>query len=163
LGSGGVPTWTGEGLLEVTLPNDEILYIHPTDNSTAIVWGDDNVDISGVVNQSAYNDFNGAANTQAIVAELGDFNNGAYAARLCADLVAFGFDDWYLPALGELHTMYQQLGPVSNGGSGEITDGFYWSSSEDASALSYNMSFDNGELFIINKFLFSDRCRCVRR
>jgi hypothetical protein len=25
------------------------------------------------------------------------------------------------------------------------------------------MSFDNGELFIINKFLFSDRCRCVRR
>ena len=59
--------------------------------------------------------------------------------------------------------MYQQLGSVSNGGSGKITNGFYWSSSEDGSALSYNMVFTNGELFIINKFIFEDRCRCVRR
>jgi hypothetical protein len=54
----------------------------------------------------------------------------AYAAKLCSDLEAYGYDDWYLPALGELNEMYKKLGPA-NGGSGQITLGHYWSSSEN--------------------------------
>ncbi len=52
-------------------------------------------------------DYNGESNTTAIVAQLGDYTPAgstfnSYAAKLCDDLVAYGYDDWYLPAAGEL-------------------------------------------------------------
>lgn len=109
-------------------------------------------------------DFKGAANTLAIVNALGDFENGAYAAKLCADLVAFGFDDWYLPAAGELNIMYQQLGPTGNGfdGSGDIPSGVYWSSSEFHVFGAWRQNFGTGLQFDVNKD-DNVRCRCVRR
>ncbi|MCB0547678.1 MAG: DUF1566 domain-containing protein [Phaeodactylibacter sp.] len=151
-----------EGLLQVGLPDGNILYVHPTDNSTSIVWGDlinlprlDNITSLDAANM----DFKGAANTLAIVSALGDFDNGAYAAKLCADLVAFGFDDWYLPAAGELNIMYQQLGPT---GSGDIPSWIYWSSSEDVGLNAWTQDFDSGFQGVVAKFV-SLRCRCVRR
>lgn len=156
-----------EGLLQVGLPDGDILYVHPTDNSTGIPWGDF-IDIPSLDNitspDEANMDFKGAANTLAIVNALGDFNSGAYAAKLCADLVAFGFDDWYLPAAGELNIMYQQLGPTTNGfeGSGDITSGDYWSSSERNDFFAWARFFDNGSRGSVGKDL-DFRCRCVRR
>lgn len=109
-------------------------------------------------------------NTEIIVNQLQNYNDGNYAAKLCADLVAFGFDDWYLPAAGELATLYQQLGPTDNGfdGSGDITLGDYWSSTERG----YDQFYDHlvwgqrfwgpGHQMVIDNF-FSIRCRCVRK
>ncbi len=169
MGNNGMPEWAG-GLLEVTLPNSEILYVHPTDNSTGNIWGDltDITELPNITSTSEANmDYNGENNTQAIVGQLQNYNSGNYAAKLCADLVAFGFDDWYLPAAGELNMMYQQLGPTDNSfnGSGDITSGLYWSSSEVDDVDAWRQNFVNGDhgfdIYSSKAFLF--RCRCVRR
>lgn len=107
-------------------------------------------------------DFNGESNTQAIVDQLQDNNGIPYAAKLCADLVAFGFDDWYLPAAGELHVMFQQLGPIF--GDSGYPD--FWSSTESSSthAVIYDLLF--GLYQAIDKRYASEngnRCRCVRK
>lgn len=169
MGNNGMPEWAGttEGLLEVTLPNSEILYIHPMDNSTNIIWGEFGTDIPGLPNiisiSDANMDYNGENNTQAIVDQLQNYNSGNYAAKLCTDLVAFGFDDWYLPAAGELNMMYQQLGPMTDGGSGNIRSGFYWSSSEvGVFGAAWLQVFDNGSQGFVAKDS-DERCRCVRR
>jgi hypothetical protein len=164
-------------LLQVRLPDGSILYVHPTDNSRWMVWGD-HIDIPEIDNiishDSLYMDFNGAANTLAIVNTIGNFKwcsqdniicKETYAAKLCADLIAFGFDDWYLPATGELNIMYRQLGPTNNGydGSGEITYGEYWSSSEFSSNTAWKQHFDSFSYQYESPKLNGDRCRCVRR
>lgn len=112
------------GLLTVTIdpdgtPNtgDEYtLYVHPTDNNSAIQWGGYGTDILTLDNKTTTAqlnaDFDGAGNTQKIVTALGA---GTYAAKLCADLVYNGCDDWYLPGAGELNQMYLQLGPNGSG------------------------------------------------
>ena len=169
----GLPVWTTpstqtDSLLQVGLPDGDILYVHPTDNSSSIVWGIGGNDIPGLDNTQildiANMDFKGAANTLTIVRALGGFNSGNYAAKLCADLVAFGFDDWYLPAAGELNIMYQQLGPSDNGfdGSGDITSGIYPSSSEFGAFFVWSQSFESGFQDNNSKGA-SGPCRCVRR
>ena len=170
LRSNGTPEWVGkttEDLLEVELSDGEILYVHPTDNSTGNIWGDqtDITELPNITSESEANmDYNGELNTQAIVDQLQNYNSGNYAAKLCADLVAFGFDDWYLPAAGELNMMYQQLGPTDNGfnGSGDIISGFYWSSSEVDVFSAWAQSFVDGDQFFGVKDI-NNRCRCVRR
>jgi hypothetical protein len=164
----GIPAWKTpsiktDNLLQVGLPDGNILYVHPTDNSTGIRWGDF-IDIPRVDDITTM-DFKGAANTLAIVNALGDFNSGAYAAKLCADLVAFGFDDWYLPAAGELNMMYQQLGPTTNGfeGSGDMPTGFYWSSSEYSASFARYQHFIDGNQYLATKGSADPSCRCVRR
>jgi hypothetical protein len=102
--------------------------------------------------EAANMDFNGEANTTAIA--------GGYAAKVCADLVAYGFDDWYLPAAGELNEMYLKLGPI---GSGQITTGIYWSSSECDENFAWGQDFgDGGQQESFLKF-GEFQCRCVRR
>ena len=165
--SGLCATTTTEDLLEVILPNSAILYVHPTDNSTGNIWGDftDITELPNITSTSEANmDYNGERNTQAIVDQLQNYSSGNYAAKLCADLVAFGFDDWYLPAAGELNMMYKQLGPTDNGfnGSGDITSGSYWSSSEFVDDVAWTQFFDFGVLVYDDKDSLL-RCRCVRR
>ncbi|MBK8966917.1 MAG: DUF1566 domain-containing protein [Lewinellaceae bacterium] len=139
------------------------LYVHPTDNSTSIEWGGFGTDIPTLANitttAAANADFDGVGNTQKIVDALGNNSGTAYAAKLCADLVDNGCDDWYLPAAGELKAMYDQLGP---GGENGFANEYYWSSSE------YNLGFAWLQYFV-DGFQFSNfkdsfyRCRCVRR
>lgn len=56
----------------------------------------------------------GKTNTQAIV----DYcNEDVFAAKLCADLVQNGYDDWYLPSIDELGLVYEhrvQIGGFAN-------------------------------------------------
>lgn len=148
------------GLLLVSLPDGSCLYVHPTDNSTGIEWGGFGTDIPTLANKTttaqANADFDGEANTQKIVDELGA---GTYAAKLCADLVASGYSDWYLPAAGELNAMYQQLGPSGNNG---FVNTFYWSSSEYGNIEAWIQFFNFDLQGLDVKFTFH-RCRCVRR
>ena len=70
----------------------------------------------------------GDNNTELIISALGeDHNGGNYAAKKCADLVAGGFDDWFLPTKDELNEMYVNLHLQGFGG---FADFNYWSSSE---------------------------------
>ena len=92
-------------------------------------------------------DFDGAANTQAIVTTLGITLGSAYAAKLCDELTAFGSSEWCLPAAGELNVIYQQLG---TGGSNDIPSKVYWSSSEQKNLYAFEekdiLIFNNGIL-----------------
>ncbi|KTD47739.1 IPT/TIG domain-containing protein [Legionella quateirensis] len=98
------------------------------DNSSGIQWGGTNT----VIGVSAQHNFDGAANTTAIVNTLGSSTN--YAAGLCD---AFSVDsqgnspcqtgnecysDWFLPAKEQLNCIYGNL---------LIASGIYWSSTED--------------------------------
>lgn len=62
-------------------------------------------------NQNSYNIPNlqegagtGMSNTEKIIANLG--NEGEYAAKLCADFVQGGKDDWYLPSKFEIEKIF---------------------------------------------------------
>ncbi|PZR23785.1 MAG: hypothetical protein DI539_02095 [Flavobacterium psychrophilum] len=57
----------------------------------------------------------GMANTEKIIAQLG--NEGVYAAKICADYVQGGKDDWYLPTKAELEKIYwfYKYGPACGG------------------------------------------------
>ena len=80
-------------------------------NYIAIAWGGANVDIEGVINYSekedARTDYNGKANTAAIVAihtSIGETSSSS-AAMYCNSYSTVGTNagDWYLPAYGEFY------------------------------------------------------------
>jgi hypothetical protein len=101
-------------LLVVNLSNGQTIYVSPVDNTpNRITWGGIGVDINNLpkIGNNPTTDFNGKSNTAAIVAQLGANNNVRYAAKVCDDLVAYGFDDWYLPSAGELNEIYKTHGP----------------------------------------------------
>lgn len=94
----------------------------------------------------------GAANTEAIVQELG---HDDYAARLCANLVHGGCDKWFLPSKDELREIYDTLHNIA-----EPLDEFeteaYWSSSESddpekSDQAAWGKNFFNGYEGIYNK------------
>jgi hypothetical protein len=77
----------------------------------------------------------------------------------------FGNSDWYLPSKEELNNVYEQLGPSSNGfgGSGVITTGEYWSSSNGRGIVDkWIQDFENGNQSTAESF-FQKRYRCVRK
>lgn len=111
LGADGLPYWGG--LISITLPDGNIVEFSPVDNfggtgADRVHWGPltDITDLPNLGNSLAEMDYNGESNTAAIIAQLGDYtppnSNLSYAAKLCDELVAYGYDDWYLPAAGEL-------------------------------------------------------------
>ncbi len=156
-------------LVKVTMTNGEVIYASPTDNSTSVEWGGfgtNTTALTDITSLAAANmDFSGEANTATIVAQLETNNDKAYAAKLCADLVAYGFDDWYLPAAGELNELYKKLGPTNNGfgGSGQMPSGAYWSSSESGNDVAWAQRFDDGTQLGVNVKYAKYRCRCARR
>jgi uncharacterized protein DUF1566 len=85
----------------------------------------------------------GAANTAGIIADLGD---GSYAAKACADLTLNEFSDWFLPSIDELQDIWENL---HNVGLGNLTNGFYWSSSETENSgnQAWHADFTNPDVF----------------
>lgn len=159
---------TTDSLLKVTLTNGIVIYVSPVDNNGPdfIQWGGYGTDITDLANfevdSSGNEDLNGKVNTIAIVAKLSKNKEEAYAAKLCADLVAYGFDDWYLPSAGELTEMYKKLGPTKKGGTGQLLTGTYWSSTEYNENGAWYLYFDDGYQSFDSKET-TLACRCVRR
>ena len=76
----------------------------------------------------------GKSNTDSIVFKQG---TGTYAASRCQNLVLNGFDDWYLPSLGELQLMQANIKSTFLGLS-------YWSSTEFDRLNAYYMYGPDG-------------------
>ena len=158
-----------EDPLEVILPNNDVIEVYPINLPFAYQWmGFPQQDIAGVPNTGSFEfadaimDYNGESNTMAIVSELGNLNNGNYAAKRCADFVSGdGKDDWYLPAAGELYTIFQQLGPAGNNGITGSNGSAYWSSSELNTAAAWVITPQPGGTTFGKSS--ASRCRCVRR
>ena len=97
---------------------DGKIFVYPANNSSNIKWAD--YKFTGATSLT-----NGEENTNKIVSQLGE---GDYAAKLCYDLVAYGYDDWYLPSYHELIAIYKQTSTIK----GINYSIFYWSSSESS-------------------------------
>ena len=76
----------------------------------------------------------GNANTNAIVSNQGA---GNYAARLCYDLVAEGYSDWYLPSFYEFEQIYENRKVIRSSAHLDYT--WHWTSSE---LYGYALPFD---------------------
>jgi hypothetical protein len=133
-----------------------IIYVHPTDNSTDVYWGSTDVETNAISLS------NGELNTQMIVDNLGP---GNYAAYVCDTLTAFGYDDWYLPSIMELNSIYLQSYLFYN-------DTFYWSDYWSSTEASIRDAFiiHMCEGYHRNKFKLYDqnskvcpKCRCIRK
>ncbi len=135
--------------LPLVIYNGTTLYVHPTDNSNGIRWYNGTYTVT-----NARSTTDGETNTAIIVANQGP---GSYAAQLCADLVSFGFDDWYLPAKDELNAIYQDKNAIR-----EFVPAYYWSSTEYSNTDAWGQDFNNGSQVSYGKYPTS-RCVCVRK
>ncbi len=104
------------------------------DQSTGIQWYNGSYIVTGATGTAIGT---GQANTTAIVAAQGD---GAYAAKLCDDLILNGYSDWFLPSKDEMNELYKNRNAINI----NVPDA-YWSSSEefDDRAWQQNSGYTN--------------------
>lgn len=122
------------------------IHVHPVDNAEAIPFG-------SFADTGADSDYDGKTNTAVLVSAYGD---GSYAAKLCDDLSAFGYDDWYLPSRAELDAIVKQNYLIADY---ELDS--YWSSTETTSNKAWSLDFTDGSPSDITKNQ-NKRCRCIR-
>lgn len=117
------------------------LYIYPTDNAQSVNWSPKDM---YTTKTEATSILNGKKNTEKIVEIYGD---GEYAANICNQLNAYGYDDWYLPSKEELNAMFNSEDEIDNFPADNMA---YWYSTEDTDKT--------------DKYKLDERaCRCVRR
>jgi hypothetical protein len=130
----------------------EILHVNPQDHFIAVPWGQINV-ITGAGSEN-----DGNANTQNIVNNYGNWSQGNYAANICAQLDAHGFDDWYLPSIDELLLLHQNRQQI-----GGFQTATYWSSTENPMGVTAKqVAFPGGYVIEQPKSAMA-RVRCVRK
>lgn len=100
----------------------------PVDQSSGVEWGCFGTDISGANGTTVGA---GAQNTVDILAGCWE---SPIAAEVAANYSLNGFNDWFLPSIGELNLMYTNLHQAGLGG---FASGGYWSSSEDFNNLAW--------------------------
>jgi hypothetical protein len=125
----------------------------PSDQSSGIQWFNGSYPTTGAIATALGT---GNANTNTIVASQGE---GSYAAKLCADLVFGGYDDWYLPSKDELNKLYLNKDNVGGFASGIV---MYWSSTEVSAVLALVQFFNNGNPGNGNKDMTNSRVRAIR-
>jgi hypothetical protein len=108
---------------------------------------------------------NGAANTAAAIATDSDSITAGVqphqAAQYCADLIAHGQGDWYLPSKNELNIFYGNKVAIGGFETSGVT---YWSSSEHNTNYIWNQRFSDGAFDIDAPIRHSSRAiRCARR
>ena len=84
------------------------------------------------------------------------------AAQACADLTAHGKTDWYLPAIDELETVYNNLKQGQPAGTYGFENAYYWSSSEEDISNAWLMGFTDGYIHVDDKGSVYLRVRCMR-
>ena len=127
-------------------------------SSSTIEWDGYWYDIPGITNitdeYKALQDFNGKANTAAIKA----YNSSLLpAARYAYNYTTAGTNagEWYLPALGELNTVYSNKDymnyALSLVGKKDIPIEWHWSSSEYSYSHAWMFLFNGGDVTYYSK------------
>ena len=151
------------------------------DQPTPIEWTLPAYQDTTVPGVGARSDTDGAANTDAIIAQTGLAAANTYAAGLCRLYNTPGNNDlgqWYLPAKGELDLMWINLADSDGDGVnyglddpnniGNFERATYWSSTESGSDIWSYHEHAWIQLFNIviqangNKYLFTSPVRAVR-
>ena len=124
-----------------------------TDLSTSIIWTTTAYQ-SITVPGGALSDWDGQANTNAIVAQAGA--GTSYAAGLCdaytnANYGTGVYSDWYLPSRGELNHLWNNIYQVQkaldsdgNPATTAILKYMYYSSSESSNSVAWIFAFQSG-------------------
>ena len=157
--SGGVQS--GKTPIGVVFDADRRTAIALESSPSTMRWGGYRTDISGITNitdtTQAKQDFSGKANTAAIKAynsSLSSYPAAKYAYNYKTAGTNAG--DWYLPAFGELYTVYSNKDymnyALSLVGKKDIpTNSYYWSSSERSDGGAWVLYFGNGTVSNYNK------------
>lgn len=129
------------------------LELAPMDQGAEIVWGCQGTSIVGAQNTGlGYGD----ANTNAILTDCAD---PICAAKICDDFILNGYSDWYLPSLDELSLVYLN---IFNEHKGNLSPGFYWSSTEQNSERAWQYLFGTGSKVDNYKSYDDSNVRAVR-
>ena len=116
----------------IKLSEFKTLMVYPTDNATNLPWGP-------LARTGATNPFEGFYNTEQTLKvpyvnpvglQMQYETEGQTACKVCAELVALGYDDWYLPASEELRAMIAD--------STLSLRKYYWSSTETTPGRALN-------------------------
>lgn len=150
-----------EVYLETVDFDNGIIYVHPIDNcgESGLPWSI-TYNITGATSV-----VDGVTNQQKIMLDQTG-EEEPFAAKICEELVALGFDDWYLPSRGELNALYQQLylNQIGN-----FSERIYWTSTEatfedteDHQWDGWTQVFESGKQKLGFKNI-SVSCRCIRK
>lgn len=115
-------------------------------------------------------DFNGAANTAAIIAGYTEHGVSMDARDMCTVLNTFNtsdsYNDWYVPACGQLALMYLAKTDINaalaNIGGTAFESNSYWSSSENDASYAWRVNFNYGYVNLSNKGYDAFRVRFIR-
>jgi len=126
------------------------LIVALTDQSSSQAWS--NV-TSAAIGTSAKSSWDGLSNSNSIVGQAGHTSS---AAKLCLDLVSGGQSDWYLPSIQELNMLWNNYYTVARAlsqisGATQISNSFYWSSSENDDVTAWYFNFIFGLTDFYNK------------
>lgn len=116
--------------------------------NNTLYWGNNlkGKDVAGITQTTkssvAKTDFNGKANTDAIIAAYGQHSVDMDSRDMCKVLATYaegGFTDWYVPSAGQLYEMYTNKTDINTalaniGGTAFESDAFQSSSEYDATA-----------------------------
>jgi Protein of unknown function (DUF1566) len=133
----------------------KILYTTPDDAPSLLLW---NAGKPGSSVAGADSSIDGRRNTRTLTA-LSSPETRSVAASYCANLRAYGHDDWYLPASKELSVLYNNHATI--GKFDTKVGARYWSSSEASDIFAWSQNFNDGFAngAVKNSFL---HVRCVR-
>ncbi len=118
------------------------LILSLNDLQAEVKWGPIDIDV-----ESSENSWDGQANTSAIMMSIRDTN---FAAGLCDVYKIQEFEDWYLPSILELNTLWGNLYDInrvlSESKDGTVVyPGLYWSSTESNDKSAWFFSFFDGK------------------
>ena len=121
-------------------------------------WGMYNSDVADIDNKAdesaAKADFNGKANTAAIIAAPDTDDKTTYAnmGTYCIKFneMSGTYSDWYIPAAGQLYEIYSKRSYINaaltNIGGTDLKSLYFWSSSEGDAGLAWYVYFDYGDV-----------------
>lgn len=138
--------------------------VAPTEASSVLKWasatGTDIPNLTNITSKvAAADDFNGKANTAAIIAgstSAAVTNTNTYAAGFCnthsrVDSKNHGIPagSWFLPSFGQLLLMYAFKNQIKYAlsliaGSSALQEAYYWSSTEYSASIAWNLTFSTG-------------------
>lgn len=133
--------------------------IAPTDYDTDCQWGQAGTTISGIVtsddDETARKDYAGEANTDKIIAQLGEF--GKYTAAACCRNYTFkNGKKGYLWSAGEARDAYNNRDAIRKammkiGGITLNNSGYYWTSTQNSSNNAWLLDWSIGSMYTQNK------------
>lgn len=144
--------------------------------NTTMYWGYNlyNMNVAGITettdSNSAKADFNGKANTAAIIAAYTEHSvemNSRDMAKVLQELNTAEDTDWYIPSAGQLYEIYTNRTSIDEalttiGGTTYASD-IYWSSSEHSSSSGWAVYFASGYVSnTLNKFYGSSLVRFIQ-